>query len=99
MSELTSEEKHVLEHSTGWLSREPLFRNHFCAGPGHSDYPTIEALIGRGLMRVARQPSELSGGDFVYAVTASGIEALLSASPLKWRKKQLVLAKVPTGRR
>lgn len=78
---MTKEEQHILEHSTGWLSREPLFRNHFVAGPGHSDYSTIEALCSRGLMRVAREPSELSGGDYVFTVTDAGIDALRLASP------------------
>jgi hypothetical protein len=79
--EVTDRERHILEHSTGWLSRWPLYRNHFCAGPSHDDWPTIQALIERGLMKVSREPSELSGSDTVFCVTAIGIAALKRRRP------------------
>lgn len=78
--ELTASERHILEHSTGWLSRWPLFRNHFCAGPSHDDWSAIQGLIARELMRVSREPSPLSGGDTVFCVTAIGIAALKQKS-------------------
>ena len=80
--ELTERERHIAEHTTGWLSRWPLYRNHFCAGPSHDDWPTIQGLIERGLMRVSREPSSLSGGDTVFCVTAIGI-AVLKKAPAK----------------
>lgn len=73
---LLDRDRDIIEHATGWRSRWPLYRNHFCAGPYHADWETIQALIARGLMRVTRQPSELSGGDSVFGVTALGIAAL-----------------------
>lgn len=76
VGELSERELHILQHSTGWLSRWPLYRNHFCAGEGHDDWSAIQGLIARGLMRVSRQPSALSGGDTVFCVTAIGIAAL-----------------------
>lgn len=81
---MTEAERHVLEHSTGWLSRTPLYRNHFCASEGHDDWTTLQALCERGLM-VARKPSQLSGGDTVFIVTEAGI-AELRALPRKGRR-------------
>jgi hypothetical protein len=83
VGELTDAERHIIEHSTGWQSRWPLYRNHFCAGPSHDDWSTIQGLIGRGLMRVTREPSALSGGDTVFCVTAIGIAALKQKRPAK----------------
>lgn len=74
--EVAEAERDVMEHATGWRSKWPLYRNHFCAGEGHDSWTTLQALIGRGLVRVSRRPSELSGGDTVFSVTASGIAAL-----------------------
>jgi hypothetical protein len=88
--ELTARERDVLEHSTGWQSRWPLHRNHYCAGPSHDDWATIQGLIGRELMRVSREPSDLSGGDTVFCVTAIGIAALK-------RKAQSGAAANPAG--
>ncbi len=82
----TAREQHIAEHSTGWLSRWPLYRNHFCAGPSHDDWTTIQGMISRGLMRVSFAPSELSGGDTVFCVTAIGIAALRKTSRARARK-------------
>lgn len=78
--ELTERELHILMHATGWESRWPLYRNHFCAGPGDDAWSAIQGLIARGLMRVSREPSELSGGDTVFCATAIGIAALKGKS-------------------
>ena len=37
----------------------------------------IQGLVARGLMRMSRRPSELSGGDTVFAVTEAGLSALV----------------------
>lgn len=79
-AELTERELAVMMHATGWDSRWPLYRNHFCAGEGHKDHGTILGLVARGFMRVSREPSQLSGGDTVYGVTAIGIAALRGKS-------------------
>lgn len=78
--EPTERELHIMMHATGWESRWPLYRNHFCASEGHDDWTTIQGLMGRGLMRVSREPSALSGGDTVFCVTAIGIAALKGKS-------------------
>jgi hypothetical protein len=73
---LTARELDVMSHATGFESRWPFYRNHFCAGPTHDAWSTIQGLIGRGMMRVSREPSPISGGDTVFCVTAIGIAAL-----------------------
>jgi len=73
---VTARERELMSHATGWESRWPLYRNHFCTGPGSDDWTTIQGLIERGLMRETRKPSALSGGDSVFGVTAIGIATL-----------------------
>lgn len=73
---LTKQERHVMEHAVAWHKDGPRYRNHFVAGEGHSDWLALQALCERGLMHISRQPSELSGGDFVFCVTEAGLEEL-----------------------
>lgn len=73
---LSPAERHVMAHATAWPD---CYRNHFCASAGHDDWATIQGLCARGLMRVVRAPSELSGGDTVFAVTGEGFAALRAA--------------------
>jgi hypothetical protein len=73
---VSEREREIMMHATGWQSRWPLFRNHFCTSPGGDDWAPIQRLIEVGLMRVSRKPSDLSGGDTVFSVTAIGVAAL-----------------------
>lgn len=74
--EVSERELEIMMHATGWESRSPLYRNHFCASEGHDDWSTIQRLVEVGLMRVSSAPSAISGGDTVFCVTAIGIAAL-----------------------
>jgi hypothetical protein len=74
---LSREERDVMEHATGWRSKQPLYRNHYVAGPGHHSMPQIEALVARGLMYQSRDDTDRVGA--TYAVDAAGIEALKAA--------------------
>ena len=74
--DVTERELEILIHTTGWRSKWPLYRNHFCTSPEGADWALIEGLIARGLMRQTRKPSDLSGGDTVFGVTAIGIATL-----------------------
>lgn len=65
-----------MRHATGWDSRSRGYRNHYCASEGHSSWETLQELCCRGWMRVSRKPSEPSGGDFVFSVTAAGLAEL-----------------------
>lgn len=73
---LSKAERHVMVHATGWESANPGYRNHFCAGPGHDAWATLQRLCDRGLMCIGRKPSALSGGDTVFWVTEAGIATL-----------------------
>jgi hypothetical protein len=77
---ISESERALMAHTTGWESKWPLYRNHFCASPDGDDWKTIEGLIARGLMYRAREPSDLSGGDTVFAVTPLGVSALKRGS-------------------
>ena len=79
--QLTDEERHIMEHATGWESRQPLYRNYFVTGEGTPDYPVVKKLCERGLMRQTRGPSEISGGMPIFAVTDAGIEELRKPTP------------------
>lgn len=49
MTELTDEERDVIQHTLTGGTRF-VYRNFFCASEGHTDMSTIEALVERGLM-------------------------------------------------
>ena len=71
--QITSEALHVLHHTLGVRPdrREP-FRNHFVAGAGHHDMPTLEELERSGLMERRRTPAFCDQGDIVFAATHAG---------------------------
>lgn len=68
----TPRERHILEHATGWLSRDPLYRNRFIAWEGNEDWSVLKSLCERGAMREV----SLSGGSSVFCLTMEGIRAL-----------------------
>lgn len=72
----------VLQHTLGVdeYGRGEQYRNHFCAGEGHSDIETCRQLVADGLM-IERQPSELSGGDFIFQATNEGKKWMSANSP------------------
>lgn len=75
-STITAAERHILEHATGWRSKQPLYRNHYVAGPEQDCWPTLQALRARGLMRPTRESDEVIGGMHCYAVTEEGVALL-----------------------
>ncbi|MDI3512754.1 MAG: hypothetical protein PWQ61_3521 [Betaproteobacteria bacterium] len=56
------------------------YRNHYCCGPGHDSWEDCMALVERELMS-RRNPTELSGGDYVFHVTADGRRVALDNRP------------------
>lgn len=63
----------LLQHALGLdARRRDPWRNHFLAGPGHSDEVELEALVEAGLMERRRAPSFCEEGDVVYVATESG---------------------------
>ncbi len=74
--ELTERERHVMSHAAGHKLPPHNYRNRFVTGPGTDDWKTLQALCVRGFMKIVGRPSELSGGDTVFAVTDAGFAAL-----------------------
>lgn len=64
----------VMKHARGW--DRGAFRNHFVIGPGSTEWPVVQGLCGRGLMKQTRAPSELTGGDSSFSVTERGDAAI-----------------------
>lgn len=52
------------------------YRNHFIAGPGHSDFDEWVAMVAEGEAR-RRAGSQLSGGDDVFWLTENGARKAL----------------------
>ena len=52
------------------------YRNHFCAGVGHSDYADWQSLVEQGLA-TRRCGTEISGGDDVFYLARIGAELCL----------------------
>jgi hypothetical protein len=75
---------HILQHALGrdQYGRSPNgdYRNHFCAGPDHSDFNTCREAVAQGLMR-ERPPRQISGGDHIFHVTDAGKMYIAANSP------------------
>lgn len=70
---LNENERELLCHAVGWTRCGMKgARNHSCVSPGSREDGAWGAMVERGLARLARVPSELSGGSNVYAVTPEG---------------------------
>lgn len=69
---VTSQEKEILRHTLGLDRGRVMYRNHFVAGPGHSDMPFIESLIAKGLMAQVKTPDFCDRDDKVFTVTKEG---------------------------
>lgn len=84
---LSASERDLLEHATGWCSKEPLYRNYFAASPGSTDYEAWEKLSARGLASLFI-PSNEEATIFplhYFHVTPLGISALDGRSKGKRR--------------
>jgi hypothetical protein len=65
--------RHALGLTNG---RRVSYRNHFVAGPGHSDFDDWSAMAAAGDARTLAD-SPLSGGDLVFWLTRQGAEKAL----------------------
>ena len=72
---MTPRQREIIRHALGLDRARQSYRNHYVTGPGTDDFGDCEALVAAGMMR-CHEPSELSGGDFIYVVTAEGREAV-----------------------
>lgn len=76
---LTPEERHVMEHAVAWKHpTNPGYRNRYSADARSDTWPTIQALVGRGLMELGN-PAAVSldvGVTATFLVTPAGLAAL-----------------------
>lgn len=77
-----NEQLSILQHSLGvdQHGQGSQFRNHFCTGPGTTDYPRCQALAAQGLM-TQRAGNTLSGGSDIFMVTDAGKAFVREHSP------------------
>ena len=80
MIELTPEQQQIIKHTVGLdnPSRHPrkkgdFYRNRFCAGEKHGEYPILKSLCDLGLMDHT-EPQELFGADMIFYLTEAGLE-------------------------
>lgn len=72
----------LLQHTIGVSEHQRLpYRNHFVAGPGHTDLPNLKALEADGLMELGRSPKFLPEDDMVFRATAAGEAVAIAALP------------------
>jgi hypothetical protein len=71
MTGISAEGLDILRHSLGLdeRGRGRMYRNHFCAGG--DDAVKCRALVAMGFM-VEHPPTQLTGGDPLFVVTAAG---------------------------
>jgi len=84
---LTAKHLDVLKHSLGidyakqkiiddFKEKKESYRNRFCAGEGHADYPILKSLCDMEIMDHSA-PQESLGGDMYFYVTDKGIKELI----------------------
>lgn len=68
-----NEQLSILQHTLGvdQHGQGRPYRNHFCMGPGTTDYPHCQALVAQGLM-TQHAGGALSGGSDIFMVTDAG---------------------------
>lgn len=69
---MTSVQRALARHALGLPNKQRTpYRNHFVAGPGHSDYGYWLDLVENGDAK-RKQGSEISGGDDIFWLTKQG---------------------------
>lgn len=78
---------HILQHALGLdeFGRRKHgatedFRSHFCTSPGGSDWDLCSQAVAAGLMK-RYEPTAISGGDWIFCVTAKGEAYVTEHSP------------------
>jgi hypothetical protein len=78
---MTPEQLTIMQHSLGLdqYGRGRAYRNHYCAGG--RDAELCRDLVTLGYM-TEHKPSQLTGGDPLFTVTASGKDYVRNGSPM-----------------
>jgi hypothetical protein len=75
---LTETQRELARHALGLPNpSRRSYRNHFVAGPGHSDMADWLAMVAAGAAR-HRVGSPISGGDDIFWLTPEGAAAALN---------------------
>ena len=75
---MTENERQLARHALGLPNKQrKSYRNHFVAGPGHSDFEAWLAMVESG-HATRRKGNELSGGDDVFWLTEKGARTALA---------------------
>jgi hypothetical protein len=75
---VSDRQRELARHALGFPNRKNTsYRNHFCAGVGHSDYADWEAMVAQG--DAVKQTGPHWGGDDMFHLTLQG--ALAARNP------------------
>jgi hypothetical protein len=90
LNSISASQLHILQHSLGLdrYGEGRQFRNHFCTGPGCTDYEDCMAMVDYGLMRLCDH-RVIYGGDSAFQVTHGGIEYVALHSPKRPSEKKM----------
>lgn len=66
---LSEKEKHILEHTLGFNSKNPGYRNYFAADKNSDDWGTLQDLCERKLMYIRLNPATDFGNMTIFAAT------------------------------
>jgi hypothetical protein len=75
---MTDRQRELARHALGLPNqRRTSYRNHFCTGPGCTDYDDWRGMVEKGFAR-RRPGSVLTGGDDLFWLTRAGADAALA---------------------
>lgn len=75
---MTKEQRELGRHALGLPNKQrTTYRNHFIAGATHDDYAEWMAMVSDG-NATRGDPSELTGGDYVFCLTMAGAKLCLN---------------------
>lgn len=77
---MTPEQRELARHALGFPNKtRKSYRNHFCAGKDHRDYPEWMKMVENDLAKRHEGNYSLTGGDFVFILTTYGAELALKS--------------------
>jgi len=68
----TVEQMKLLKHTLGLDNEKSDYRNHFVAGPGHTDMPDLLILEEEGMMYRAKTPAWIHEKDILFMASNEG---------------------------
>lgn len=76
---MTPEQIELARHALGLNRGKVAYRNHFCAGPGHVDYPQWADMVAAGdaVERVPTGHDNSYAGNSIFFLTNQGIAKVL----------------------